>query len=76
MEHDWIFGPPPHTTSPHQLLYALGRYGDIYGPISFEMIAPEAWSGNMAAASLDLRAFAFCTGEWRDHIAIDERHAP
>lgn len=50
-------GEPP--TLPRDMpVYALGRLGDIYGPVPFEMIDPQAWRGNMLHASHDLVAFA------------------
>jgi hypothetical protein len=47
------------------IVWMLGRYGDVYGPMPFEMIDEEAWRGNMGGAAHDLVAYAPCPADWR-----------
>lgn len=53
------------------LVYALGRYGDVYGPLPVEMFDPATWAGNMLHASHDLVAVALCEQTWREAIPHD-----
>jgi hypothetical protein len=54
-----------------EVIYALGRYGDVYGPLPFELFADEAWASNMLHASHDLVAYCFFDGSWRQAFAHD-----
>jgi len=53
------------------LVYALGRYGDIYGPLPAEMFHPDVWTGDMLHGSHDVIAVARCERPWREVIATD-----
>jgi hypothetical protein len=53
------------------LVYALGRLGDVYGPLPVEMFHPDAWGGNMLHASHDLVAVRLCPLDWRDAFPND-----
>jgi hypothetical protein len=61
---------PAAGFSPHlrhnEIIYALGRLGDIFGPLPFEMFSERAWSGEMAHSAHDLVAYACFEGSWRD----------
>lgn len=51
------------------VVYALGYFGDVYGPLPFEMFAPDAWEGGMLGRAHDLIAFAYATAEFRNAFA-------
>ena len=74
---DWIFtegrAPAMPQVPSFQLVYALGRLGDVYGPIPLEMIADDAWTGHMGGYSHDLIAYRLCSEEWRCVIAYDPK---
>jgi hypothetical protein len=53
------------------LVYALGSYGDVFGPLPPEMFHPDAWAGLMLHASHDLIAVAICEMDWRDAFPLD-----
>lgn len=61
-DHDWIYTAhrdvqvPP--VSSYTKIYALGVYGDVYGPLPLELFAEEAWKGCMANRAHDLIAYA------------------
>lgn len=55
------------------LVWALGRYGDVFGPLPFEMIAPDAWEGNMLHAQHDLVAWAECAASFREVFPYQPR---
>ena len=44
--------------APGAVIYAQGRYGDVYGPLPAAIINLDAWRGNMYHASHDLFAWA------------------
>ena len=46
----------------NEMIFVRGRYGHVYGPVPFELIDPEAWTGNMFHASLDLSAWSLADG--------------
>lgn len=72
---DWVYtcGEAPDFGLRGVIIWALGRYGDVYGPIPGEMIDREAWRGNMGGASHDLVAYAVCSAEWRDVFPYQPR---
>ena len=48
----WHFTVDGHSLpNYHALIYALGRFGDVYGPLPVEMFAPAAWDGCMGGGS-------------------------
>lgn len=68
---EWHFIADGEITFPDgALVYALGRLGDVYGPLPVEMFHPDAWAGNMLHASHDLIAVARCEQPWRSVIPL------
>ena len=55
---DWIEtkGEPPPVDW-DTVIEALGRYGDVFGPLPMGLFAPDAWAGNMLHGSHDLSAW-------------------
>lgn len=57
MPEDFLTEGKPEK--PDSLIYVLCRYGEIYGPIPFEMISENAWGGDMAHASHDIAGWRY-----------------
>ena len=53
-----------------ELVWALGRFGDVFGPLPFALINPAAWAGEMFNASLDLVAYARCDADYRAVVPL------
>lgn len=73
---EWIFtGGEIPEVGPFEVVWALGRYGDVYGPLPFEMIDSEAWCGCMGGGAHDLIAYHPCAAEWRSIFPYRPRPA-
>lgn len=52
-------------------VYALGRLGDVFGPLPIEMFHPDVWTGHMLHYSHDIIAVAVCDDDWRVIFPLD-----
>lgn len=69
---EWVYTGGEIPKVRHELIYALGRLGDIYGPLPPAMFRDEGWEGNMLSYSHDLIAYAPCEIGWRRAIPLNQ----
>lgn len=57
-ESGWIYtnGEPPPLCA-DDLIFVIGRMGDVFGPIPFELVTEEAWRGNAFHYRHDLAGY-------------------